>query len=360
MEVVQWFKRNYPEIISKMKEISHDLSHEEQSPYHSEGDIYTHTLMVYNNIEDENDIELELAALLHDIGKPYTQVDKGRNGQYSFTYHENISVFLSIDILKKFEQDFGIEVNKEKILYAIGHHQMLHKIGSFVNNEFTITEEERIFLNKVFGDKKDIFDFMVKLGRADSLGRISNDRVNSKKRYEFFESRFLLYSYYKKDIKKPTAYILSGLPTAGKTEFSLNKIKENPDIIYLSIDNIMKELFSKGFEDYNMYYSKENSEKARDILFERLKESVKNKKDIIVDNTNLDPLIRNRNASIIPDKYYVKESISFLIGETDLKHRNEKRRKEGKYINESNLWNMAKRFELPTTEYFHSITLTIN
>lgn len=360
MEVVQWFKKNYPEIISKMKEISHDLSHEEQSPYHSEGDIYTHTLMVYNNIEDENDIELELAALLHDIGKPYTQVDKGRNSQYSFTYHENISVFLSIDILKKFEQDFGIELNKEKILYAIGHHQMLHKIGNFVNNEFTITEEERIFLNKVFGDKKDIFDFMVKLGKADSLGRISNDRVNSKKRYEFFESRFLLYSYYKKDTKKPTAYILSGLPTAGKTEFSLNKIKENPDIIYLSIDNIMKELFSKGFEDYNMYYSKENSEKARDILFERLKESVKNRKDIIVDNTNLDPLIRNRNASIIPDKYYVKESISFLIGETDLKHRNEKRRKEGKYINESNLWNMAKRFELPTTEVFHSVQLKIN
>ncbi len=361
MEAVQWFKRNYPELVKKMKEISHDLSHEEQSPYHSEGDIYTHTLMVYNNIEDENDIELELAALLHDIGKPFTQVDKGRNSQYSFTFHENISVFMSIDILNKFEQDFGIELNKEKILYAIGHHQMLHKIGSFENNEFSISEEERIFLNKVFGDKKEIFDFMVKLGKADSLGRISNDRMNSKKRYDFFESRFVLYKYHNEDNnKKPKAYVLSGLPTAGKTEFSLQKIKENPEIIYLSIDNIMKELFAKGHEDYNMYYSKANSEEARNVLFERLKEAVKERKDIIVDNTNLDPLVRNRNADIIPDKYYDKQSISFLIGEKDLKERNLKRKNEGKFISEVNLWSMAKKFELPTTEHFHSIKLKIN
>lgn len=360
METVQWFKRNYPELIQKMKDISHDLSSEEQSPYHSEGDIYTHTLMVYNNIEDENDIELELAALLHDIGKPFTQVDKGRNGQFSFTFHENISVYLSIDILKKFEKDFGIELNKEKILYAIGHHQILHKIGHISNGEFKITEEERIFLNKVFGDKKDYFDFMVKLGRADSLGRISNDRANSKKRYEFLESRFYLYNYHTNKETKSIAYILSGLPTAGKTNFSEKKMKENPDIIYLSIDNIMKELFSKGAEEYNMYYSKENSEVAKNVLFKRLKDAVKQRKDIIVDNTNLDPLVRNRNAGIIPDKYYEKRSISFLIGEKDLKDRNEKRKKEGKYISETNLWNMAKKFELPTTEYFHSITLTIN
>lgn len=361
MEAVQWFKRKYPELVKKMKEVSHDLSHEEQSPYHSEGDIYTHTLMVYNNIEDENDIELELAALLHDIGKPYTQVDKGRNGQYSFTFHENISVYLSIDILKEFEQDFGIELNKEKILYAIGHHQMLHKIGRVENDKFSINEEERIFLNKVFGDKKEIFDFMVKLGRADSLGRISNDRSNSKKRYDFFETRFVLYKYYNEDnTKKPKAYVLSGLPTAGKTDFSQKKLKENPDIIYLSIDNIMKELFSRGFEDYNMYYSKDNSEVAKNVLFERLKEAVKHKKDIIVDNTNLDPLVRNRNASIIPDKYYDKHSISFLIGEKELRERNLKRKAKGKYISETNLWSMAKKFELPTTEHFHSISLKIN
>lgn len=362
MEILQWFKKNYQDIVTEMKNISHDISPDKQSVYHCEGDIYTHTLMVYGLVHEENDIELSLAVLLHDIGKIYTQIDKGRNNQYSFTYHENVSVFKSIDILNKFEKDFDIEIDKEKILFAIGHHQLLHKIGTVTDSgEVIITEEERILINKVFGSNKDLFHFMIKLGRADSLGRISTDKKNSRLKYNFLENHFFLYKYYEDFENKPKAYILSGLPCAGKSTLSEKLIKEmNGDCIYLSTDHIMKELFSKEFSNYNMYYSKDNVKKSNEVLFKRLKVAIMERKNIIIDNTNLEPLIRNRKANIIPDKYYEKHSISVLIGETLLEERNNARKEEGKYISKEILFRMAKNFELPTCENFAKVKLILS
>lgn len=359
MELLHWFKRNYQDLVQDMKNTNHDISPEIQSIFHAEGDVYTHTLMVYGLTQQYKDIELSLAALLHDIGKTRTQVDKGRNNQYSFTYHENVSVFMAIDILNRFEKDFEIEVDKEKILFTIGHHQVLHKIGHFEGTDYIFTDEDKIKANKMFGQRVDYFKFLVQLGKCDTLGRIAEDLDKAVKRYTFLET-FEPYCYFKEETfdQRPKAIMLCGLPTSGKSSLAEKLMKEE-DFVYLSSDAIMEELFSRGKQNYDMYYSKKNVMKAHQELHNRLEIAIKDRKNIIIDNTNLDPLIRNKKADIIPDKYYQKRAISVLIGEAELAERNMKRKKEGKYIEEDRIQYMSKEFELPTEEDFHDVEIIV-
>lgn len=78
-----------------------------QNPcYHAEGDVYTHTLMVLENVlkldeswgltEREREI-LYWTALLHDIGKPKTT--KWENGRYHSHGHETAGVPIARNIL---------------------------------------------------------------------------------------------------------------------------------------------------------------------------------------------------------------------------------------------------------------------
>ncbi len=65
--------------------------------YHDK-DIYNHILSVVENVP--NKLELRLAALLHDIGKPKC-FSIENNGQEHFHDHEKISTDMTKNILKK-------------------------------------------------------------------------------------------------------------------------------------------------------------------------------------------------------------------------------------------------------------------
>jgi poly(A) polymerase len=45
--------------------------------YHPEGDVWTHTILMLNHLHHPS-VELALAVLLHDIGKPATRTEDGR------------------------------------------------------------------------------------------------------------------------------------------------------------------------------------------------------------------------------------------------------------------------------------------
>ncbi len=348
--IVEWFKKNYPELVKQMKECDHDISLEEQSKYHTEGDVYTHTMMVCSHLAQYNDHNLFIAGLFHDIGKPKTRHKKATKNSMSFTKHDSISAFMALDMLDKLKEDLHIEINKEMIIKAIYMHQFFHPIGEFVEGEFFLDEESKININKIFGDDLEFYEFLLKLGKADIKGRISFDMEESVKRYEFFES-YIPYEYHSKEEGLPKAYMLTGLPTAGKSEF----IKANfNDIEVLSTDDIMK-TFVKGDLPYNMYFSPKNVEKAEVMIYERMKELIIQRKSFIIDQTNMTERVRNRKASIIPDKYYEKISVVCFVGEKELLKRNDKRKKEGKFIDVDTLWYKIKEFELPKKDIFDKV-----
>ena len=73
-DMLSRFMRGHPELVFAMEEADHNHSCLELNPYHMEGSVWTHTMMVFNNaIKKEYPTEVCLAALFHDIGKGFTR-----------------------------------------------------------------------------------------------------------------------------------------------------------------------------------------------------------------------------------------------------------------------------------------------
>lgn len=72
----------------------------EQPPqFHPEGDVWTHTLMLLEQLETDCPLTLAWGALLHDVGKPptYTKTDRVR-----FNGHVEVGVSMGAEICRRF------------------------------------------------------------------------------------------------------------------------------------------------------------------------------------------------------------------------------------------------------------------
>ena len=67
--------------------------------YHLESDTWSHTMMVFSHsLNDNVKIELQVAALLHDIGKPLSKSIEDNRTFYRG--HEGISTYLALKYKK--------------------------------------------------------------------------------------------------------------------------------------------------------------------------------------------------------------------------------------------------------------------
>lgn len=80
-------------------EISEMKSTFQPKDHHSEGDVFSHTLTVLQNIPEGENIELYWALFFHDIGKPFTKKFDGKRWRYP--NHENVGAEKTKDILEK-------------------------------------------------------------------------------------------------------------------------------------------------------------------------------------------------------------------------------------------------------------------
>jgi poly(A) polymerase len=82
--------------VSKLKGV-------EQPPrFHPEGDVWTHTLMLLDQLEPNSPMTLAWGALLHDIGKPATfQPPAGPNDRIRFNGHVEVGVAIGAEICRR-------------------------------------------------------------------------------------------------------------------------------------------------------------------------------------------------------------------------------------------------------------------
>ena len=68
-------KENQDIIIKYIPELKYMVGFDHKHPHHHL-DVWEHTLVVLQNLNESNDLELKMAGLLHDIGKPFSYQDE--------------------------------------------------------------------------------------------------------------------------------------------------------------------------------------------------------------------------------------------------------------------------------------------
>lgn len=119
-----------------LPEITPCIGRNQNNAWHKH-DVYEHTLYVIDACKTDS-FEIKMAALLHDVGKPASQV-KGDDGFDHFYGHPKVSREISETVLEK---DFKVSrKEKERILDLVEYHdmeirpetknikKMLHKFG---------------------------------------------------------------------------------------------------------------------------------------------------------------------------------------------------------------------------------------
>lgn len=340
-EILKWFEINEPQFIEDMKNTNHNNSLGDTNPYHAEGDVWTHTLMVFDLIEDD-EIDLIFASLLHDIGKTKTRIEKN-DGKVSFKDHENVSTYYSIDILKKAKKTFK-DLNIIDTLKLIAWHGTLWNHLKSFDDEFLNT------LNLKYGNDIDFFKKLIRFVEADFYGRI----LLNEDEYDQKDSIFnFLYNYIPFDklkyqkIKDLEVICLIGVSGSGKTTY-IEKNKLNYEI--LSVDKYLE----KGKLIYNMIDYDKNVKKTYNNVLADMKKFISSKKNVIIDMTNTSKETRRKKISNFPSTQYTKKAVVFLNGIESIKI-NLNKRKDIKNIDWNIIENQIKTFELPNYDEFDII-----
>ena len=321
------FQRRYPELVQQMKESNHHYSETELNPYHLEGDIFTHTALVClealrANLSRSN----QIACLLHDIGKPACRTVSEDRRRVHFIGHEGYSAHLAIDIMK----DFGL-TEKEIIhnFQLIAMHTDPFKMNS-------VAFSSRLIYNLALWCDLRVVSSCDHKGRfceEVSQGRELSSKVQELELQDSYENEVI---------------VLIGLPCSGKSTVRA----EFPNHEVISRDDIIESLYEG--ETYNEKFAKSDDKEIRKVLEARKKALISEKKDVIIDMTNLTRKSRRKRLSSFP-KSYKRTAIVCLTGLAEIKRRNEERKKVGKFIGWDVFERMMKSTYPPMFDEFEEI-----
>ncbi len=135
-----------------------DLIGCEQPPqWHPEGDVYVHTMMMLGRLEDDGvapPLELVLATLLHDIGKPACKFLDEDGERIRFSGHESVGRDMVSDILRRLHYPNSVV---DTVSHMVGRHMQFINVGRMRRGKV-----RQFMASPVFGDE-------MKLHRADCL-----------------------------------------------------------------------------------------------------------------------------------------------------------------------------------------------
>ena len=105
-ELVKWLQEEFPGLVRDMQQTSHHYISEHYgvhiNPFHIEGSVWAHQMMVMAQARDRNVNEaVKLACLGHDLGKPLAAYQNHEKHRVRFSGHEGFSVFLMEGVFKK-------------------------------------------------------------------------------------------------------------------------------------------------------------------------------------------------------------------------------------------------------------------
>jgi len=162
-QLLIWFQTNYPELKNALLNCHHNFDDKETNPYHIEGDCWSHTMMVCKIAELKSyDKVVQVAALLHDIGKPNTRKVNSKNNHVQFFGHEELSVKMAEPLLS----DLMLRkiLNREEALEVL---ELIALHGEIYKNREKI--EEQLLT------RPHVLQHLLELAECDNLGRFTSN-----------------------------------------------------------------------------------------------------------------------------------------------------------------------------------------
>jgi poly(A) polymerase len=138
---------------------------QEQPPqFHPEGDVFTHTMMMLDKMEDPS-LTLAYSVLFHDVGKPVTAnttIEPDGSERIRFNKHANIGAGMARSILERLRLSRG---QVEDVAHCVGNHMKFMEVPNMKQST----------LRRLVGGQT--FDDELELHRLDCLsshGDLSN------------------------------------------------------------------------------------------------------------------------------------------------------------------------------------------
>lgn len=155
--------------------------------------------------------------------------------------------------------------------------------------------------------------------------------------------------------KRPTLWMLIGVPCSGKSTWVENQIGDNDNIFIASTDNLIDAIAKLNHKSYNDVFH-DTIKDAEKTMYKGLAIAVQDNMDIVWDQTNLTRKNRAKKLILIPD-HYEKIAVVFSIPPIDeLEKRLASR--PGKNIPENVMRNMVYSFEYPEKDEGFDYILT--
>lgn len=308
------------------------MSRTEQYPvYHGEGDVWTHTKMVceelvrldaFPNLPEDARQAVFLAALLHDIGKvPTTRWEDGRwrSPRHALTGSKMARKFLWQ------QHSLCGTPETQQLRETVCHLIRWHSVPPHVIDD--PEGKRKLLAIAANGELCPLFtiELLCLLCEADARGRKCDDKAQLLEQLDLcrelareagcyhgpfaFPSPHTRYAFLSgREIPPETALydhtwgevlLLSGLPGTGKDTW----IREHcPGLPMISLDEIRKETGTLPTE---------NQTRVVEIARERARELLRKKQPFVWNATNLSPIIRSRQLQLFT-QYHARVRVVYL------------------------------------------------
>ncbi|MEA3272068.1 MAG: CCA tRNA nucleotidyltransferase, partial [Patescibacteria group bacterium] len=150
-----------------LPEIQKMVGVKQPEKYHSEGDVWVHTLLALEHLPDNVSPEVAWAVLLHDVGKPPAQRTPEKHGvdRIRFSGHENVSAKMAKEITRRLKFS---RKQVEKITWIVKNHMRLMHIQKMKK-----AKQRRLLQHPYFDD------FMI-VSYADIAASLQKGKPNFK------------------------------------------------------------------------------------------------------------------------------------------------------------------------------------
>lgn len=353
-----WVKKEFPGLIEALSSTPQDKTH------HAEGDVWTHTKMVIEELLNSDDYfscnitergVLFTAALLHDIRKPETTKQEGE--RIIAPGHSSKGATATRGLLWKKGVDWGIREEVSRIIEV-------HQVPFFAFNSKDNRPVETVLRELSWGRSLKLLTYVA---RADMRGRIAKDKnkilddillfEELSKELNCFDNPYKFPDEWTriKHFQNPSAnpadfplfrenkfncLITSGLPASGKSTWCEQMKKEGYDVF--GYDDAREELgIDFGDETGKVIHHVRN----------QMKENLRKSKPFILNATNLSKNMRERNVEMIMNYGANVEAVCFEVSWEEIKKRNTERDSS---ISNERIESMIEKWQMPGLDEVHS------